>query len=97
MENVQTKVCPRCGRNLPLSDYSKGSGKFGRRSICKECDRLIHNTPEFRERRRLRRLERRNNEVGYKERERQIDLLRIVSNDEYKRQCMDCFKKSKYD
>ena len=41
MENVQTKVCPRCGRNLPLSDYSKGSGKFGRRSICKECDRLI--------------------------------------------------------
>lgn len=24
MENVQTKVCPRCGRNLPLSDYSKG-------------------------------------------------------------------------
>lgn len=24
--------------------------------------------------------ERRNNEVGYKERERQIDLLRIVSN-----------------
>ena len=58
MENVQTKVCPRCGRDLPLSDYSKGSGKFGRRSICKECDRLIHNTPESRERRRLRRLER---------------------------------------
>lgn len=28
MENVQTKVCPRCGRNLPLSDYSKGSGKL---------------------------------------------------------------------
>lgn len=76
MENVQTKVCPGCGR---LSDYSKGSGKFGRRSICKECDRLIHNTPEFRERR--------NNEVGYKERERQIDLPRIVSND-------DSYKKS---
>lgn len=35
MENVQTKVCPRCGRDLPLSDYSKGSGKFGRRSIVK--------------------------------------------------------------
>lgn len=33
MENVQTKVCPRCGRDLPLSDYSKGSGKFGRSDI----------------------------------------------------------------
>jgi hypothetical protein len=86
MENVQTKVCPRCGRDLPLSDYSKGSGKFGRRSICKECDRLIHNTPESRERRRLRRLERRNNEVGYREREKQVDLLRIINNsDSYKK------------
>lgn len=78
MENVQTEVCPRCGRDLPLSDCSKGSGKFGRRSICKECDRPIHNTPESRERR--------NNEVGYREREKQVDLLRIINNsDSYKK------------
>lgn len=31
---------------------------YGRRSICKECDRNLHNTPEARERRRLRRIER---------------------------------------
>nr|DAP18931.1 MAG TPA: restriction endonuclease [Crassvirales sp.] len=66
MENVQTKVCPGCGRDLPSSDYSKGSGKFGRR--------------------RLGRLERRNNEVGYREREKQVDLLRIINNsDSYKK------------
>lgn len=60
MENVQTKVCPKCGKELPLEYYSKGNGMYGRRSICKECDKAIHNTPEARERRRLRRIERRN-------------------------------------
>lgn len=54
----QTKVCPMCNRDLPLEAYSKGTGMYGRRSVCKECDKLLHNTPEVRERRRLRRIER---------------------------------------
>lgn len=45
----QTKACPICGRDLPLEAYSKGTGMYGRRSICKECDRNLHNTPEARE------------------------------------------------
>lgn len=82
----QTKVCPKCNRELPLLAYSKGTGKYGRRSICKECDRAIHNTPEARERRRLRRAERRNNVEGLREREKQTDLNRIITNeDAYKK------------
>jgi hypothetical protein len=82
----QTKVCPMCGRDLPLEAYSKGTGMYGRRSICKECDKVIHNTPEARERRRLRRIERRNTIIGLRERERQTDLLRLKNNeDAYKK------------
>lgn len=82
----QTKVCPMCNRDLPLEAYSKGTGMYGRRSICKECDRLLHNTPEVRERRRLRRIERRKTVVGYVEREKQVNLQRILVNeDSYKK------------
>ena len=82
----QTKICPRCNRELPLEAYSKGNGVYGRRSICKECDKTIHNTPEARERRRLRRAERRSNVEGLREREKQTDLNRIITNeDAYKK------------
>lgn len=82
----QTKVCFICGRDLPLEAYSKGTGMYGRRSICKECDRNLHNTPEARERRRLRRIERRNTVAGLREREKQTDLLRLQNNeDAYKK------------
>lgn len=82
----QTKVCSICGRDLPLEAYSKGTGMYGRRSICKECDRNLHNTPEARERRRLRRIERRNTVAGLREREKQTDLLRLQNNeDAYKK------------
>ena len=82
----QTKVCSICGRDLPLEAYSKGTGMYGRRSICKECGRNLHNTPEARERRRLRRIERRNTVAGLREREKQTDLLRLQNNeDAYKK------------
>nr|DAO50658.1 MAG TPA: restriction endonuclease [Caudoviricetes sp.] len=82
----QTKACPICGRDLPLEAYSKGTGIYGRRSICKECDRNLHNTPEARERRRLRRIERRNTVAGLREKEKQTDLLRLQNNeDAYKK------------
>ena len=32
------KICSKCGRELPLSDfYTQKSGKYGVSSICKEC------------------------------------------------------------
>ena len=48
----QTKVCPKCNRELPLSEYNKGNGKYGHRSICRECEHKIQNTPERKARRR---------------------------------------------
>ena len=82
----QMKICPKYNRELPLEAYSKGTGMYGRRSICKECDKELHNTPELRERRRLRRIERRKNIEGFVEREKQVNLNRILSNeDSYKK------------
>ena len=86
MDEVQVKVCPKCGIEKPLSEYSKGNGKFGRRSICKECEHQIQNSPEYRERRRLRRAERRRTEPGYAEHEKRRNLLTILNNESsYKR------------
>lgn len=35
---METKVCPKCGRELPLSDfYNDRSKKDGKESNCKEC------------------------------------------------------------
>lgn len=37
---METKVCTKCGRELPLSDfYNNISKKDGKDSICKECDK----------------------------------------------------------
>lgn len=85
-EPNQTKVCPRCKRELSLDNYAKGTGMFGRRSICKECDRLIHNTEESRLKRKQNRDNRRKNLKGYVEKERQVDIQRLISNeDAYKK------------
>lgn len=84
----QTKVCPQCGEELSLDNYSKGTGMYGRRSMCKKCDRIIHNTPEYRERRRLQRAQNRRNNVGYLDREKQVDLLRMKTNIDAYRKCL---------
>ena len=64
----QTKVCPRCGRELLLNAYNKGNGKYGYRSICRECEHIIQNTPERRARRRELELIRRQNPEHVKHR-----------------------------
>lgn len=82
----QTKICPRCGRELSLDCYCKGNGMYERRSVCKECDHELHNTDEQRKKRRLRRDERRKLEDDYVEREKNTNLRRIISNeDSYKK------------
>ena len=37
MELSQTKICTKCGKELPLEMFGKGNGKDGRRSWCKSC------------------------------------------------------------
>lgn len=39
MEANQTKVCTKCGRELPLDNFGKGNNKDGKRSWCKDCMR----------------------------------------------------------
>ena len=37
-DTIQTKRCPKCGRILPLNEFSKKkSSKDGRQSFCKQC------------------------------------------------------------
>ena len=38
MEEIKTKVCKKCGRELPLSEfYKKSNSRDGLQSNCKEC------------------------------------------------------------
>lgn len=57
----QTKVCPVCGKDLPLEDYNKGNGMYGKQSRCRECEHKIQNSPERVARRRELELARREN------------------------------------
>lgn len=42
-ENTQTKRCTKCGRELPLSEFSKASkSKDGHFWYCKECQSKIN-------------------------------------------------------
>lgn len=79
LEN-QTKVCPRCNRDLPLNSYNKGNGMYGRRSICRDCEHLIQNTPERIARRRELELARRANPEYVKKRNAK-DRERIHSSE----------------
>ena len=46
-----TKVCTKCGRELPLDQFSKqAKAKDGKRSQCKECD-LEYQRKKYEERR----------------------------------------------
>lgn len=49
---METKVCPKCGRGLPLSDfYNDRSKKDGKESNCKECrkEHLENNKEKIKE------------------------------------------------
>lgn len=80
------KVCPRCKRELPLEAYSLGNGKYGRRSICKDCDHQLHTTDEYRERKRVKRNQRRHEDPEYVEREKQSQINKLLNdNSSYKK------------
>ncbi len=75
----QTKVCPRCGRELPIEEYNKGNGMFGRRSICRDCEHQIQNAPDRVARRRELELLRRQNPEYVKHRN-EMDRIRRHNN-----------------
>lgn len=40
---METKKCAKCGRELPLDSFHKGTvSKDGRQSYCKECKRAVY-------------------------------------------------------
>lgn len=50
---VLSRICTKCGRELPLECFNKCcTGKYGRRAMCRECEHKMQNTPERRARRR---------------------------------------------
>lgn len=77
----QTKLCKRCGRTLPLSQFNRGRGKYGVASRCKECEHEIHNDPTFKARRLAIRDLRRKSDPTYKEREKLRHIATLLSSE----------------
>ena len=82
-DDVTSKVCSCCKRELPLEAFHKGTGKFGRRSECKECCKNKYESGEKglerREYRRLKKIEKRS-DPNYRELERSRDTEKISNN-----------------
>lgn len=60
MEEIKTKVCSKCGRELPLSEfYKKSDSKDGLQSYCKECGKKSakEHIQKSRERKKARKIE----------------------------------------
>lgn len=44
---METKICPKCGKELPVSEFSKNSkAKDGLQSQCKSCQSAAHKEQE---------------------------------------------------
>ena len=76
----QTKVCSKCGKELPLEAFNRGNSLYGRRSFCRECEHLIQNSPEYVARRRKNILKRREN-PEYRLKANKTDAKRRHTND----------------
>lgn len=82
----QTKLCRRCGRVLPLSEFNKGTGMYGVQPRCRNCEHELHNTEEARLKRQQIRDLKRKTDPNYKESEKLRHLKTILSNeDSYKK------------
>ena len=83
----QTKVCSKCGRELPLNAFNKGNSLYGRRSFCRECEHSIQNSPEYVSRRRKNTLKRREN-LEYVLKSNKVDVERRHNNDNSLKLCL---------
>lgn len=44
---VLSRICTKCGRELPLECFNKCcTGKYGRRAMCRECEHKMHQREE---------------------------------------------------
>lgn len=82
-EDVKSKMCNCCKRILPLEAFHKGTGKFGRRSECKECCKNKYESgdkgSERREYRRLKKIEQRS-DPNYRELEKFRDIEKMAND-----------------
>lgn len=76
---MDTKICTKCGKTLPLDAFNKGNGRFGRRTYCRECEHVIQNSEEAKARRRLYRQQMRE-DPEWAQRERRNDAIRRHTN-----------------
>lgn len=81
----QTKICSKCGEELPLEAFNKGNSLYGRRSFCRECEKKIQNTPEKVARRRELELLRRQNPEYVKHRNSKDRERRHSNEESYKK------------
>lgn len=75
-----TKNCSYCKKEKSLEYFQLGNGKLGRRSQCKECCKLLYDTPERLKRNRERRNEKRKEDSNYRKRENELVKLNNRSN-----------------
>lgn len=78
-KKINSKVCTRCKQLKSLDEFNKGNGKYKRRSICRECEHEIQNTPERVARRRELELLRRKN-PDYVKKTNERDKRKRLSN-----------------
>lgn len=80
---METKKCNDCGEVLPLTDFQKGNGKFGKRTMCKKCCSKRWNTPERKKRKNeARQLKRQ--DFLFKQKEKEYNLnIRLKNNLHY--------------
>lgn len=76
----QTKICSKCGRELPLEAFNKGNAKFGKSTKCRECEHKIQNTAEKRARRNELR-QRRRGVTAYVKHSNEVDKIRRITNE----------------
>ena len=89
----QTKKCSKCGNELLLEAFNKGNSLFGRRSFCRECEKIIQNTPEKVARRRELELKRRENPEYIKHRNKKDRDRRHSNVDSYKKAMLNSAKR----
>lgn len=83
----QTKICSKCGRELPLSAFNRGNSLYGRRSFCRECEHSIQNSPEYVARRRANTVKKRE-DPDYVLRSNKTDTDRRHNNSDSLKLCL---------
>lgn len=76
----QTKICSKCGRELPLDAFNKGNSLYGRRSFCRECEHKIQNNPDYRKRRKEKQKEKMEDKE-YRKNKYLVDTIRRHNNE----------------